>query len=259
MASTLRYPQSSEAVRHGSADGLARWNLEELRRRAVIGLAAALDPDPAHGAHVARLARAIFDGMKPVHGLGSLGRELLESAALLHDVGASINRSKHHHHSRYLILHAALAGFDREEAKWIATMARFHTGRPPKLSHPELAEFVPRDRRRILQLTAILRIADALDHSHRGRIVAVRVVDAPQGPILEIASRDEDPTLELWAAEQKAALWGRCFGATLRFQVRRFSLAGARHSSPGAAPQRAPYASLRAARGTPLLRVTSRR
>ena len=111
MASTLRYPQSSEAVRHGSADGLARWNLEELRRRAVIGLAAALDPDPAHGAHVARLARAIFDGMKPVHGLGSLGRELLESAALLHDVGASINRSKHHHHSRYLILHAALAGF----------------------------------------------------------------------------------------------------------------------------------------------------
>jgi exopolyphosphatase/guanosine-5'-triphosphate,3'-diphosphate pyrophosphatase len=236
----------------------SRWTLEELRRRAVVGLAAALDPDPTHGAHVARLAVAIFDGTKPLHALGSLDRVFLESASLLHDVGASVSRSKHHHHSRYLILHAALAGFDREEAKWIATIARFHTGRAPKLSHTELAEFEPRDRRRILQMSAMLRIADALDHSHRGRIVAVRYVQGPQGPTLEVASRDEDPALELWAAKQKATLWRRCFGSTLRFQVRRFGLAAGRDSSPGATPGRALDASSRTARSTPLLRITHR-
>jgi exopolyphosphatase/guanosine-5'-triphosphate,3'-diphosphate pyrophosphatase len=235
---------------------VGRWTLEEFRRRAVVALAAALDPDPTHGAHVARLAVAIFDGAKSLHALGSLDRQLLESAALLHDVGASVSRSKHHHHSRYLILHAALAGFDREEAKWIATIARFHTGRAPKLSHTELAEFESRDRRRILQMTAMLRVADALDHSHRGRMVAARFMEAPQGPTLEVVSRDEDPALELWAAEQKAALWRRCFGSTLRFQVRRFGLAGSRDSSPGSTP--ALDASTRTARTTPLLRVTNR-
>ena len=179
---------------------------------------------------------ALFDGTKRVHGLGSLDRELLEAAALLHDVGASVSRSKHHRHSRYLILHAALPGFDRDETKWIAAIARFHTGRTPKPSHAELAAFELRDRRRILQLAAMLRIADALDRSHRGRVMNLRVVDAPDGVTLDIniAAREEDPGLELWAAEHRAELWRRCFDSTLRLRARRFSVAGGRHSPTGA-------------------------
>jgi hypothetical protein len=83
-------------------------------------------------------------------------------------------------------------------------------------------------------------------------------VEAPQGATLELASREEDAALELWAAEQKAALWRWCFGSTLRFQVRRFGLAGGRDSPPGAAPGRAPDASSRTTRSAPLLRVTNR-
>src|SRR5262245_25806728 len=163
---------------------------------------------------------AIFDGAGRLHGLGSLERELLESAALLHDVGASVNRSKHHRHSRYLILHAALPGFDREEVKWIATIARFHTGRNPKVSHDDLGGFGLPARRRILRLAAMLRSADALHHSHRGRVVSLRVLDSSDGTTLDIATRDEEPGIELWAAEQKAALWRECFGSALRFRTR---------------------------------------
>ena len=232
------------------------WSLAESRRRAVVELAAALDPDPAHGAHVARLAMAIFDGARRLHGLGSLDRELLESAALLHDVGASVNRSKHHRHSRYLILHAALPGFDREEARWIATIARFHTGRIPKLSHDDLEDFEPRDRRRILRLAAMLRVADALDHSHRGRVVSLRVLDGSDGVLLDVATRDEDPGLELWAAEHKAGLWQSCFGSALRFRSRRISVAsGSRSSIDGELALRE---TPRSPRGTQLRRVGGR-
>jgi len=220
------------AVGRTSAAPSARsWNLAECRRRAVVELAAALDPDPGHGAQVARLATTMFDGARRIHGLGSVERELLEGAALLHDVGASVSRAKHHHHSRYLILNAALVGFDREEARWIATIARFHTGRTPKLSHDELADFELRDRRRILQLAALLRVADALDHSHEGRVVGVRVNEESGALLLDVAVRDEDPGPELWAAERKSGLWRKCFGSPLRFRVRRLGVAPGRRVS----------------------------
>jgi exopolyphosphatase / guanosine-5'-triphosphate,3'-diphosphate pyrophosphatase len=258
VASAIPYRPTSGAFRR-TVDGrsVSLWSLAEFRRRAVVELAAALDPDPDHGAQVARLAMAMFEGTQRIHGLGTLDRELLESAALLHDVGASVSRSKHHRHTQYLILHAALPGFDREEAKWIATIARFHTGRTPKLSHDELAGFEPRDRRRILQLVAMLRVADALDHSHRGRVVGLRVIDGTDGVTLDVAARDEDPGLELWAAERKAELWRRCFGSTLRFRTRRFSVASGRRSSEG--EERALREVRRAAHGAHLRRVVARR
>jgi exopolyphosphatase / guanosine-5'-triphosphate,3'-diphosphate pyrophosphatase len=257
VTSALPYRRTPGAARRAVAGPSApSWSLAESRRRAVVDLAAALDPDPAHGAHVAHLAMAIFDGARRLHSSGSLDRELLQSAALLHDVGASVNRSKHHRHSRYLILHAALPGFDREEAKWIATIARFHSGRIPKLSHDDLADFELRDRRRILRLAAMLRVADALDHSHRGRVVGVRVLDGSDGALLDVAIRDEDPGLELWAAEQKAGLWQRCFGSALRFRTRRLSVAsGARSSTDEEAALRATRRTLR---GTQLRRVAAR-
>ena len=258
MASAIPYRRTSGAFRRTvGGRSVPLWSLAEFRRRAVVELAAALDPDPDHGAQVARLAMAMFEGTQRIHGLGTLDRELLESAALLHDVGASVSRSKHHRHTQYLILHAALPGFDREEAKWIATIARFHTGRTPKLSHDELAGFEPRDRRRILQLVAMLRVADALDHSHRGRVVGLRVIDGTDGVTLDVAARDEDPGLELWAAERKAVLWRRCFGSTLRFRIRRFSVASGRRSSGG--EERALREVRRAAHGAHLRRVVARR
>jgi exopolyphosphatase/guanosine-5'-triphosphate,3'-diphosphate pyrophosphatase len=247
---------SGPARRALAAPSAPSWTLAESRRCAVIEVASALDPDPGHGAHVARLAMAIFDGARRLHGSGSLDRELLESAALLHDVGASVNRSKHHRHSRYLILHAGLPGFDREEVKWIATIARFHTGRIPRLSHDDLADFELRDRRRILRLAAMLRVADALDHSHRGRVVGLRVLDGSDGTLLDVAIRDEDPGLELWAAEQKAGLWQRCFGSALRFRARRLSVASGVRSLID--DETAPRETRRTPRGAQLRRVAVR-
>jgi exopolyphosphatase/guanosine-5'-triphosphate,3'-diphosphate pyrophosphatase len=172
---------------------------------------------------VARLALDLFDSAKRIHGLGTGERELLECAALLHDVGASVNRSKHHRHSQYLILHSPLPGFEREEVRWIATIARFHRGAPPKLTHEDLEDFDPEVRRRIIRLAAILRVADGLDHSHQAIVRRLRLARLNGRDVIEIDAAGREPLLELWAARRRADLWERCFGVELGLRVQRSS------------------------------------
>ena len=52
----------------------------------------------------------LFDQLQSLHGLNSRQRELIEYAALLHDIGWHIGREKHHKHSMYLIENGELKG-----------------------------------------------------------------------------------------------------------------------------------------------------
>jgi exopolyphosphatase/guanosine-5'-triphosphate,3'-diphosphate pyrophosphatase len=162
----------------------------------------------------------LFDSAKRIHRLGAAERELLECAALLHDVGASVNPSKHHRRSRYLILNSSLPGFQREEVQWIATIARFHRGTAPKPTHPDLAGFDPQAIRRIICLAAILRIADSLDRSHRSVVRSFRSARHGGRVLLELDVARTEAALELWAARRKAYLWERVFGMELGLRVR---------------------------------------
>jgi exopolyphosphatase/guanosine-5'-triphosphate,3'-diphosphate pyrophosphatase len=165
------------------------------------------------------LALALFDSLRKVHGLGAIERELLECAALLHDVGASVNPAKHHRHSRYLILNSSLPGFDRDEVRWIATIARFHRGTPPKPGHADLAEFDRDATRRITCLVAILRIADGLDRSRQGVVRGLRIARHAGRVVLQLELCGRDGALELWAARRKADLWERCFDTELALRI----------------------------------------
>ena len=69
-------------------------------------------PTHAHSQHVARLALSLFDQTQPLHGLGDDDREMLEYAALLHDIGQHVSRKGHHRHAAYLVENAQLRGFD---------------------------------------------------------------------------------------------------------------------------------------------------
>jgi len=197
------------------------WSLAGARRQAVLELAAAIDPDPAHGRQVARLALELFDKTRGVHDLGGVDRELLEYAALLHDVGASVNRSKHHRHSRYLILHSTLPGFEREEVRIVASIARFHRGSPPKPNQGSLEAFDADVRRRVLASIAILRIADALDRSHQSVVRGIRVIRDERRVEIQFDAGGRNAMLELWAAQRRTDLWKSCFDVDLECRARR--------------------------------------
>jgi exopolyphosphatase/guanosine-5'-triphosphate,3'-diphosphate pyrophosphatase len=165
-----------------------------------------------HGRHVADLALAIYDGLAPIHGLEDQSRELLEAAALLHDIGYYISHSSHHKHSLYLIQNSEAFGFTEEEITIIANVARNHRKSHPKGRHPEFAALNRSDQARVKCLAAILRVADGLDRTHQGNIETVEVGFDEATILLRIACRTGcDPVYELWSADRKKALMEEVF------------------------------------------------
>src|SRR5207249_5447465 len=138
----------------------------DIRRRSVVELAERCNYWPEHATQVARLAMAIFEETRAVHGLTDREREWLEYAALLHDIGVHISYEGHHKHSYYLIKNGDLRGFEPDEIEAMALVARYHRRTPPSRRHEGYGDLRRRLRRRVRTLSAILRLAESLDRSH---------------------------------------------------------------------------------------------
>jgi exopolyphosphatase/guanosine-5'-triphosphate,3'-diphosphate pyrophosphatase len=162
------------------------------------------------------LAIELFDGLSKRFDLPAEGRELLESAALLHDIGYVINHAKHHKHAYHLILHGDLHGFTQRELELVACIARYHRKAYPSKQHGAFARLEKEDRRLVRRLAGILRVADGLDRTHTQRIVAARCAVHRGFVELTVQSRT-DPRVEIWDAERKSGLFERAFKAEPRF------------------------------------------
>ncbi|MEJ7801049.1 MAG: Ppx/GppA phosphatase family protein, partial [Ilumatobacter sp.] len=150
--------------------------LSDLRRTNLLRLAHQLDPDPAHAEHTAHLATDLFDRLTSVHGLDHHARELLDAAALVHNVGLFISHSSHHEHSYYVVRNSEqLTGFTEHEIELIAVIARYHRKSLPKDKHPEFAALSSGDQRLVRILAGCLRIAIGLDRRHAATVRSVRV------------------------------------------------------------------------------------
>jgi exopolyphosphatase/guanosine-5'-triphosphate,3'-diphosphate pyrophosphatase len=132
-------------------------------------------------------------------------RQLIEAAALLHDIGTLVRYQGHHKHSAHLISHAELAAFSPRFRRLVALIARFHTGKPPKKSHRELVGLDKRDNKLVRWLAGILRLTDALDRCHCQRVRRISI-DRSHGALHILAEASSNPELELWAAAKKADL-----------------------------------------------------
>lgn len=173
--------------------------------------------DMEHGRHVARLAGQILSQLVGRHGLSAEDRPLLETAARLQDVGYLINYDDHHKHSYHLILNSRLAGFKPAELEIIANLARYHRGSEPKKKHDSFARLSKTDRDRVCKLAGILRIAGGLDRSNSRQVQAVQVSDRGGAMKFSVLAND-NPDVDLWAAENRAKLFEEAFDCTTSFE-----------------------------------------
>jgi exopolyphosphatase/guanosine-5'-triphosphate,3'-diphosphate pyrophosphatase len=181
----------------------------DARRRSVKALAARFAGPNEHGRQVARLALRLFDATSPVLGLPKDSRELLEYAALLHDIGHAIDHDRHNRHSYYLIKNAELFGFEPDEIEVIAQAARGHRKQAPKVDSPDLSALSGPKRRLVRGFAAILRVADALDRTHFGVVKNIEVSYSPGRLIIGVDSNREKADLELWTCERRTDLLSR--------------------------------------------------
>jgi exopolyphosphatase / guanosine-5'-triphosphate,3'-diphosphate pyrophosphatase len=182
------------------------------RRRSVLDFARRHAWDEAHCRQVAGLALSLFDQTTALHGLGRDERDLLEAAALLHDVGYAVAQSSRHKHSLYLIRNAGLDGWTPRELLMMANVARYHRKAPPSERHGDYMALEDADRVVVRRLAALLRVAEGLDADHFQVVEEVKVVD--EGALLRLDLRARD-TPDLWAAGQNADLFESEFGRRL--------------------------------------------
>src|SRR5262245_17102685 len=194
----------------------------DVRRRSVFELAERFDFWSEHSTHVARLALALFDQTRAIHGLTDREREWLEYAAILHDVGVHISYEGHHKHSYYLITNGDLRGFEPDEIQVIALVARYHRQAPPKRKHDAFGSLPRRLRRTVRALAAMLRLAESLDRSHAQAISGLELHDRGDDDLLQLRTSG-DAELELWAAARSLAPLERLTGKPLRLEVGKIS------------------------------------
>ena len=190
-----------------------------MRLASVEGLARRCGWDEAHGRQVAGLACDLVDHTLPLHRLTVADRELLEYAALLHDIGEHVSNIGHHKHTAYLIQHGRLRGFSPEEVLVLASLARYHRNGDPKPAHEPFGSLNAADQDRVTKMAAVLRVADGLDRGHCGAIEGVDVELTDDRVRITLEGRG-DADLEMWGARRKKALFERLYGRRLDVSLR---------------------------------------
>jgi exopolyphosphatase/guanosine-5'-triphosphate,3'-diphosphate pyrophosphatase len=190
-----------------------------VRRRNVLRLAAKCKSEPSHAEQVARLTLQLFDKTQVIHNLGPTDRELLEYAALLHDIGYHISYEQHHLHAYYLIKNVTMNGFSEEEIDILALSARYHRGPVPKKSHDAFVHQPKSVKRKVQWLSALLRLADALDRT-RFSVVANISLRIKKKSLQFILHARNDAEYEIWEARRKCDLLEKLSGRKVAFSLR---------------------------------------
>jgi CHAD domain-containing protein len=179
---------------------------EELDHAAMETLrcwASFRDPDIKHSKHVARLAVRLWDGLNATGIYGGIGhsemsapvhfshgdvdeadheqarkrpRRILEAAAMLHEVGKSKKDAGHHKKAYRMIkkLEPPI-GWTKGDMLWTALTARYHRGAEPQQEQRGFASLEPGEQNAVRWISGTLRLADALDAGHDGRVINVFV------------------------------------------------------------------------------------
>ena len=205
---------------HGFIDNRLRFQ-SSIRERSVLKTAKKYQTNLEHSERVTAFALDIFDQTKgQLHYWNADQRQLLWAAAILHNCGHYVSHSSHHKHSYYLIRNSELLGYNETEIEIIANIARYHRKSPPKKKHDSYRNLLHKEHRIMVnQLSAILRLAVALDRRQIGAIAYIKCDYIPNFKEFKISifpsTIDDECSLEMWSLDYKKGVFEEEFG--LRF------------------------------------------
>ena len=172
---------------------------------AIIACMKGLDPDPDHALHVCRLSIILFNLLYTLLPIELEDYNYLKAAALLHDIGWSNPEKPHHKSSRDLILSDNTIPFSEKERIITALIARYHRKSVPVPDHAIYRDLTSRSKEIVNSCSALLRIADALDRSHRQCVRDVECTIA-ESEIVIIANCDSPLDSEYSVFAEKSTL-----------------------------------------------------
>ncbi len=189
------------------------WSPEFRRQilQSALELGRKYNFNEGHGTGVARLCSSLFFELEDEHLLSSRYELILHITALLHEIGLFIGTPSHHKHSYYLISNSELFGLGRKDLNLVALVARYHRRAVPRPNHPGYSELDDASRLVVKKLSAILRLADALERSHQQRIEVLEC--RREGlSLVGTVSGAQDLAVEQMALKEKGSLFQDIYG-----------------------------------------------
>lgn len=156
------------ALREGLLyDMIGRFTAEDVRVRTVRAMEMRFHVDEAQASRVEATAVSLLRQVASHWDLDEPEAELaLRWAARLHEIGLDVSHSQYHKHGAYLLEHADLPGFAREEQRLLAFLVGGHRR---KLVVGRAQELVPPWDGRAPRLALLLRLAFLLNRARSGR------------------------------------------------------------------------------------------
>ena len=185
-----------------SGRGIWTEDFNKQITRSATALGRKFGFDEAHAQHVADLSGMLFHALLDEHELDPRFELILYVAALLHEVGQFISRGSYHKHSMYIIRSSELFGLGETDLLLVSLVARYHRRASPSPNHEGYNSLNREQRIAVSKLAGLLRVADALDHSHSGRVSEVRCAIDKSTLVISVPHVD-DLSLEQLALRQK--------------------------------------------------------
>ena len=167
--------------------------------------------DESHAECVRMIATKIYDALKNEIALDEHARTLLETAAILHDIGAFIRYDNHNIHSSYIIRNSEIFGLSRKDNTIVSEIAKYYKGTSVPQDEDSFLMLPRTDRMTILKLTAILRISDAMDRGHIQKFNDFNIKFQDNTMYLQ-TKRSKNTVLEKIAMSEKCGLFEIVFG-----------------------------------------------
>ena len=174
-----------------------------------------------HIRHMQALSTEIFNKMKKIHGMKNRERLLLAIAAILHNCGKYISLADVADCAYNIIMATEIIGLSHDERKIIANVVRYNTsdfgyyneaGAPAELTRDEYLL--------VAKLTAILRLANALDRSHRQKCKDAVVTLKDDQLVISVATK-EDLSLEQITLSERADFFEEVYNIHPVLKVRK--------------------------------------
>lgn len=210
------------AAEYGNDNKLVKFshNFENDILAASRNMAKRYKCHTSHNQALEQYALNMFDSMRKYHGLGSRERLMLQIAVLLHDCGKFISIKNSNECSYNIIMSTEIIGLSHLEREVIANVVRYnirdfdydrvqletqiHLYHDSGLSRSSITIL-------IAKLTAILRLANSMDRSHRGKLADSRMA-VRDNELIITTGYQGDMALETASFEQKADFFEEIFG-----------------------------------------------
>ncbi|MCR5743043.1 MAG: HD domain-containing protein [Lachnospiraceae bacterium] len=167
--------------------------------------------DRNHTEYIEDKCMLLFDATKKLHGLGKQEKLLLQLAAILHDCGKFVSITAPGQCAYDIIMASEILGISHEERKIVANIVKYNT-MPFDLYDAQMG--LPRDQwMTVYKLTALLRLANALDRSHKQKIENVQAT-LKGNRLIITALTDRDIELEAGLFHEKSRFFSEVYGVT---------------------------------------------